>query len=356
MRYITVEIYQPKDGTVSPLNSISSRFDRVALPCTNGPLEESDIAGIPVIKIVRRTVASRQYIHAEPEGNTRHAMYGGCILDTSDSRFHEATGVMYPLKLHDRFENAPIGNDAQELLRPEWEATAAFIKETDDQLREARQTIKGETMPPTIEEFKTWCRDNAKLALAVCEAQAVAETIKLYEDAYIKPIFDSFNFIYEGNAVTRLDIRRGEKLAGKPIPSPDDSNFCLLHGEDEPEQIKIKLRAYYAACDAAHREHGYTDLPEGHSPTLRAEHLHRQAEWALMDSAGPLFGLTEHPYMPDDRKRYLELLIGSCIKALDEIQKECELETEHKDVEPSPLDPNRLRCAKCCIDLTRKAA
>lgn len=216
---------------------------------------------------------------------------------------------------------------------------------------------EGETMPPpTIEEFKAWSRDNARLGLAVCETLAVAQTIKLYEDAYIEPIFNSFHFICEGNAVAHLDSRRTKKLAGRPIVPPYDSNFCLLHGGDEPEHIQNKLRAYYAACDDAHREHGYTDLPAGHSPTLIAEDLHRQAEWALMDSAGPLFGLTEHPHMPKERKRYLELLIGSCIKALDEMQKECEVDTEHHDVEPSPLDPSRVRCANCWIDLTRKAA
>ena len=90
-------------------------------------------------------------------------------------------------------------------------------------------------------------------------------------EEHIKPIFDSFNFIYEGNAVARLDSRRGEKLAGKPVPSPHDFNFCLLHGQDEPDHIKDKLRAYYAACDAAHHDHGYTGLPEGQSPTL-SEH------------------------------------------------------------------------------------
>lgn len=136
MRYITVEIYKC-NGSASPLNSISSRFDRVALACPNGPLEESDIAGIPLIKLVRRQVAGRAYVHAEPEGNTRHAMYGGCILDASDSRFHETTGVMYPIKLHDRFENAPISAEAQELLRPEYEATLAFIQETDAKLNRA---------------------------------------------------------------------------------------------------------------------------------------------------------------------------------------------------------------------------
>lgn len=210
--------------------------------------------------------------------------------------------------------------------------------------------------PVTVDDLKTWSTENARLALAVCETHAAAEATKAREDAYILPIFKRFNFIYEGNAVTRLDQRRGEKLAGKPIPSPNDFNFCLLHGDDEPEEIKAKLRAYYAACDAAHREHGYTDLPAGHSPTLTLEHLHRQAEWALMDSAGPLFGLKEHPHMPEDRKRYLDLLMGSCIKALGEMQEKCAAETHHQKVEPSPINPYRLRCANCCLELEQKAA
>jgi hypothetical protein len=211
-------------------------------------------------------------------------------------------------------------------------------------------------MPPSIDEFKKWSRENARLALAVLETQAAAEVIKADEDAYIQPIFESFNFIFEGNGVERLDTRRGEKLAGKPILSPDDFNFCLLHGPDESDEIKAKLRAYYEACASAHRAHGYRDLSEGQSPTLRAEHLHRQAEWALMDSAGPLFGLTDHPHMPDQRKQYLELLIGSCIKALGEMQEECATQTQHQEVEPSPLNPNRLRCANCYLELEREAA
>ena len=211
-------------------------------------------------------------------------------------------------------------------------------------------------MAPSLDEFKKWSRENARLALAVLETQAAAEVIKIREAAYLQPIFESFNFIFEGNSVERLDTRRGEKLAGKPILSPDDFNFCLLHGEDESDEIKTKLRAYYAACDDAHRAHGYTDLPPGHSPSGTAEHLHRQAEWALMDSAGPLFGLTDHPHMPDQRKLYLELLIGSCIKALGEMQDECATETQHQEVEPSPINPYRLRCANCCLELGQKAA
>jgi hypothetical protein len=134
MRYITVDIYKRNNGSVSPLNSISSRYDRVALPCVDGPLEESEISGIPVIKLVRREIAGREYVHAEPEGDTRQPMYGGCILDSSDSRFRETTGIIYPIKLHDRYEDPPISAEAQELLRPDWDAMQNFIRETDAKL------------------------------------------------------------------------------------------------------------------------------------------------------------------------------------------------------------------------------
>lgn len=137
MRYITVDIYRP-NRSLSPLNTISSHYDRVALPCHDGPLEESDITNFPVIKLVRRTVFGREYIHAEPAGDTRHATYGGCILDSPDSRFQETTGVIYPIKLHDRYEDPPISPEAQELLRPEWEAMRAFIRDTDAKLGRSR--------------------------------------------------------------------------------------------------------------------------------------------------------------------------------------------------------------------------
>lgn len=138
-KYITVQIYKLKDGTVSDLNTISSRFDRVALPCVDGPLDDSDIAGIPVIKLVRRFVPGGEYIHAEPEGETRQVSYGGCILDSSDSRFRETTGTRYPIKLHDRFEPAPISKEAQDLVRPEWNAMRDFIRGTDEKLKDANK-------------------------------------------------------------------------------------------------------------------------------------------------------------------------------------------------------------------------
>ena len=137
MRYITVDIYRP-NRSLSPLNTISSHYDRVALPCLDGPFEESEITNFPVIKIVRQMASGREYVHAEPAGDTRHATYGGCILDSSDSRFRETTGVIYPIKLHDRYEDPPISPEAQELLRPEWEAMQAFIRDTDAKLGMSR--------------------------------------------------------------------------------------------------------------------------------------------------------------------------------------------------------------------------
>jgi hypothetical protein len=67
-------------------------------------------------------------------------MYGGCILDSSDTRFRETTGVIYPIKLHDRYEDEdiPISAEAQELIRPEWEATKAYIRDTDANLGMSR--------------------------------------------------------------------------------------------------------------------------------------------------------------------------------------------------------------------------
>ena len=134
MRYITVDIYKPNNGSFSPLNSISSHYDRVALPCDDGPLEESEITSFPVIKLVRRKFPAANTFTPNPKATHVKPMYGGCILDSSDSRFRETTGVIYPIKLHDRYENPPISTDAQELLRPEWEATQTFIRDTDAKL------------------------------------------------------------------------------------------------------------------------------------------------------------------------------------------------------------------------------
>jgi len=212
----------------------------------------------------------------------------------------------------------------------------------------------------SVADLQHWARDNAMLALAVCEAQAFAEVTKERVNAYIQPVFESFNFICEGTMAERFDAspREGdaEKFLGRKIKTPDDPEFCWLHGRDESDVIKDKLRRYYEAVDAEHRRQGYLDLEPGQCPALRAETLHTQAENALIDSAHDLFPIESHQLYGDTRKKYLDLLLGVCIKALGEIQKQCGRKTKHATTEPSPIDPNRLRCVNCCIDLNRKPA
>lgn len=212
----------------------------------------------------------------------------------------------------------------------------------------------------SVADLQQWAIDNARLALAVCEARAFAEVTKERVDAYVQPIFASFNFICEGTMAEHFDAspRKGdtEKFVGRKINTPDDPEFCWLHGREESAEIKDKLRRYYEAVDAEHRRQGYQNLEPGHCPALRAQNLHTQAENALIDSAHDLFGLDSHQLYGDARKKYLDLLMGVCIKELDEIQKKCSRETAHANTEPSPIDPNRLRCANCCIDLNKKAA
>lgn len=151
------------------------------------------------------------------------------------------------------------------------------------------------TARPTVAQFKRWCQDHHGLAKAVCLAKAFAQVERERVDAYIRPIFDSYKFEY-GPEITRRE------LTGR-IPSPKE----LYLVDDGPE-----LAAYYADCDDAHRAHGFTG-PKGHCPALVAEHLLCIAEGHLIDAAMPLFGI-EHVY-GDDRKRYLDLLIGACLKA-----------------------------------------
>lgn len=212
----------------------------------------------------------------------------------------------------------------------------------------------------SVADLQQWARDNAKLALAVCEAQAFAEVTKERVKAYVQPVFESFNFICEGTTAELFDAspREGEteKFVGRKINTPDDPEFCWLHGHDESDEIKDKLRRYYEAVDAEHRRQGYLDLEPGHCPALRAENLHTQAENALIDSAHDLFPIESHQLYGDTRKKYLDLLLRVCIKALGEIQKQCGRKTKHSTTEPSPIDPNRLRCVNCCIDLNRKPA
>lgn len=150
---------------------------------------------------------------------------------------------------------------------------------------------------PTLPEFEAWACDCAPAGRAVLMAQAFAETTRQHVDAYIRPIFDAFAFEYSGDLASRLH------LSG-PIPTPNELYLC---GDGQSTD------AYYAECDRIHKAHGST-LPTGHCPALHAEMLLTQTENALIELAAPLFGVHGHELCGENRRRYLDLLIGACLK------------------------------------------
>lgn len=154
----------------------------------------------------------------------------------------------------------------------------------------ATQTAKR----PTLQQFKQFSKDIAPAARAVLMARAFAQVERERVDAYIRPIFESFTFPVNDK------WRDGY---GPIVKTQKDLYLC----EDE-----AMCADYYAECDHAHREHGFTG-PTNHCPALIAENLVMTTERLLIKLAEPLFGITD--VYGDDRKKYVELLIGAALKA-----------------------------------------
>lgn len=153
---------------------------------------------------------------------------------------------------------------------------------------------------PTLTEFKQFSKDVAPAARAVLMARVYAEMERERVNAYIKPIFESYDFQY-----CALGNRCG--LTGRIADIKD----LYLTDLEAPE-----YKHFIQDCDDAHKAHG-SKLPAGHCPALHAEYLQVQVEQALINLALPLFGV-ENVY-GEDRKRYLELLIGAALKAESEV-------------------------------------
>lgn len=107
MKALSVEIFTSSIGNCSN-HGISSRFREILIPCEDGPIyvdEENPPENL--CKIVKRDLGFCEHIHVEPWNKPNGAgwMYGGTVVDSSDSRWHRATGINYPLHLHDRCES-----------------------------------------------------------------------------------------------------------------------------------------------------------------------------------------------------------------------------------------------------------
>lgn len=160
-------------------------------------------------------------------------------------------------------------------------------------------------MKPTVDDLKRWSRKHKPLALAVCTAQAAAEVTRKRVDAYVKPIFESFAFQYCGDLVDKVNASRPGTHVG-PLPSPEELYLC-----DDP-----RVMDFYKACHEEHIRQGFDSIKNkevGYCPALIAEHLLIDAQSTLIEAAEPLFGIEAGRLIGEDRKKYLDLLIGSCL-------------------------------------------
>jgi len=101
---LSVDVF--RHGTDSTNGGISGKVDSFTLlddSIENAPFEPSEKS--PAIKLVRRTIGDRVYVHAEPleecPSNKIGYMFGGNFIFTSDSRFPND----YPIPIHDRSES-----------------------------------------------------------------------------------------------------------------------------------------------------------------------------------------------------------------------------------------------------------
>lgn len=131
---LRVQILRPAERGDCSLNGISNRYPDAVIvgvryrEASGGSVEAAAVKrglkALPRIfaasqraaevELVVRQIGGGLYVHAEPvEGNGRWAMFGGCYIDTSDSRFGELLHAIYgdnrsqvgPIPLHDRYES-----------------------------------------------------------------------------------------------------------------------------------------------------------------------------------------------------------------------------------------------------------
>jgi hypothetical protein len=151
---------------------------------------------------------------------------------------------------------------------------------------------------PTLQEFKRWSKAHGGLAEAVCMAQAFAQCERERVDAYIKPLFELFDFYVAERFVER----------GRPQERITDVNRLYLTDLEGAE-----YKRFVEECDKEHRAHGFKGKA-GHCPALVAESLQIIAENALLKAGGELLGVDFTSTSMELRAKALDLLLGACLK------------------------------------------
>ncbi len=110
MRALPIEIFKSEFGDCSN-GGISSKYKEILVECPDGHIEiDENNPPENLCKIVTEDFGFAVVQHVEPvvRPNGVGWMYGGCIVDTSDSRWSRLKGNYYPLKLHDRCESQEL--------------------------------------------------------------------------------------------------------------------------------------------------------------------------------------------------------------------------------------------------------
>lgn len=103
---LPVEIFKNGWGDCSN-GGVSSRHNEVLVLCDEGFIPvDMDNPPDNLCVVEKRILWGEKHYYVRPYAEPSGVgwMYGGCICDTSDSRWSRLTEVGYPLKLHDRTE------------------------------------------------------------------------------------------------------------------------------------------------------------------------------------------------------------------------------------------------------------
>lgn len=151
---------------------------------------------------------------------------------------------------------------------------------------------------PSLNEFKAWSKRNRHVAVEVIRARAFAEVERARVDAYIAPIFASYEF----HVSEEMAARRGSRERITEVKN------LYLTDLEAPE-----YKNFLADCDAAHVAHGFKGKA-GQCPALVAETLRITAENALVTSVSDFFGTDFSVCFGEDRKQLIEMCLGACLE------------------------------------------
>ncbi len=103
MKGLMVSILKDNSITDCTNGGVSSKLDRILLIGEGVPEVFEATKDRPILKLIKRNLYGREYIHAEPiERPTGMGwMMGGNFIWSSDSRFPN----LYPIAIHDREES-----------------------------------------------------------------------------------------------------------------------------------------------------------------------------------------------------------------------------------------------------------